>query len=137
MFYDVTVFFRWVAEVRNAGITVPIIPGIAPIQTWNGFIRSTTLSKTQIPQSYLDVLEPHKNDDEKVRSIGIKLVADMCRKILASGLGVRGLHFYTMNLEKGTKMILEELNLVARVEAIKPLPWRQVRCRTRDATEHR
>lgn len=126
MFYDVTVFLRWVVEVRKAGITVPIIPGIAPIQTWNGFIRSTTLSKTQIPQSYMEVLEPHKNDDEKVRSIGIKLVADMCRKILASGLGIRGLHFYTMNLEKGTKMILEELSLVARVEAIKPLPWRQV-----------
>jgi len=31
-----------------------------------------------------------------------------------------------MNLERGTKMLLEELNLVPRVETIKPLPWRQV-----------
>lgn len=125
MFYDVDIFIQWVKAIRAAGITIPIIPGIAPIQTWNGFQRATSLAKTVIPQSFLDVLEPYKNDDEKVRAIGTKLVADMCRKILGAGLGIRGLHFYTMNLEKGTKMLLEELNLVPRVETIKPLPWRQ------------
>jgi methylenetetrahydrofolate reductase (NADPH) len=126
MFYDVDVFIDWVKAVRAAGITIPIVPGIAPIQTWNGFLKATSLANTKIPQFFLDALEPYKNDDEKVREIGTKLVADMCRKILAAGLGIQGLHFYTMNLEKGTKMLLEELNLMPRVETIKPLPWRQV-----------
>ncbi|EKM50042.1 uncharacterized protein PHACADRAFT_264540 [Phanerochaete carnosa HHB-10118-sp] len=125
MFYDVEIFIEWVKQVRAAGITIPIVPGIAPIQTWNGFIKSTTLSGTTIPQLVRDQLEPFKNNDEKVREIGIKLVADMCRRILAEPLGVRGLHFYTMNLEKGTRMLLEELKLVPRVEVVKPLPWRQ------------
>ncbi|KAK2463578.1 hypothetical protein APHAL10511_004329 [Amanita phalloides] len=125
MFYDVEIFFSWAKAIRAAGITIPIIPGIAPIQTWNGFMRATSLAKTIIPQSWMDVLEPHKNDDEKVRKLGITLVAGMCRKILDSDLGIKGLHFYTMNLEKGTKMLLEELNLVPRVETLKPLPWRQ------------
>ncbi|KAK7012232.1 methylenetetrahydrofolate reductase [Favolaschia claudopus] len=125
MFYDVEVFIAWVKSVRAAGITIPIVPGIAPIQTWNGFMRATSLAKTIIPQSFLDALEPHQNDDEKVRQIGTKLVADMCRRILDEDLDIHGLHFYTMNLEKGTKMLLEELNLVPRVETIKPLPWRQ------------
>jgi methylenetetrahydrofolate reductase (NADPH) len=128
MFYDVDVFIDWVKAVRKAGITIPIVPGIAPIQTWNGFLKATSLAKIVIPQSFMDALEPHKNNDEKVREIGTKLVADMCRKILDAGLGIRGLHFYTMNLEKGTKMLLEELNLVPRIETVKPLPWRQVRC---------
>ena len=126
MFYDVQIFIDWVRAVRAAGITVPIVPGIAPIQTWNGFQRATSLAKIVIPQSFMDALEPHKNDDEQVRAIGTKLVAHMCRTILKANLGIRGLHFYTMNLEKGTKMLLEELNLVPRVETIKPLPWRQV-----------
>lgn len=125
MFYDVDVFIRWVKAVREAGITIPIVPGINPIQTWNGFIRATTLSKTEIPQDLMDILEPHKNNDEKVRELGTKIVAEMCRKILDANLGIKGLHFYTMNLEKGTKMLLEELNFVPRVETIKPLPWRQ------------
>lgn len=125
MFYDADVFIRWVKAVRAAGITIPIVPGINPIQTWNGFIRATSLSKTDIPQDLLDVLEPHKNNDEKVRELGTKIVADLCRKILDADIGIKGLHFYTMNLEKGTKMLLEELNFVPRVETIKPLPWRQ------------
>jgi methylenetetrahydrofolate reductase (NADPH) len=127
MFYDVDMFLDWVRAVRAEGINVPIVPGISPIQTWNGFQRSTSLSGTTIPQNLLDALEPYKNDDEKVRELGIQLVAQMCRTILDSGLGIRGLHFYTMNLEKATKMLLQELNLVPRLETIKPLPWRQVR----------
>ncbi|KAF9006069.1 methylenetetrahydrofolate reductase-domain-containing protein [Cyathus striatus] len=118
MFYDVEVFIDWVKAIRTAGITIPIVPGIAPIQTWNGFMRATSLAKTQIPQSLLNVLEPVKNDDEKVRDLVLNW-------ILKEDIGIRGLHFYTMNLEKGTKMLLEELNLVPRVETIKPLPWRQ------------
>ncbi|EAU90536.2 methylenetetrahydrofolate reductase [Coprinopsis cinerea okayama7 len=125
MFFDVDIFISWVKAVRAAGITIPIVPGIMPIQTWNGFIKATNLASTKIPQFFLDALEPVKSDDEKVREVGTKLVADMCRKILDSGLGIRGLHFYTMNLEKGTRMLLEELNLVPRIETIKPLPWRQ------------
>ncbi|KIM90496.1 hypothetical protein PILCRDRAFT_185319 [Piloderma croceum F 1598] len=125
MFYDVEVFISWVKAVRAAGITIPIVPGIAPIQTWNGFQRATSLAKTVIPKLFSDALEPYKNDDEKVRAIGTKLVADMCRRILEEDIGIRGFHFYTMNLEKATRMLLEELNLVPRVETIKPLPWRQ------------
>jgi methylenetetrahydrofolate reductase (NADPH) len=125
MFYDVDIFIDWVKSVRAAGITVPIVPGIAPIQTWNGFQRATSLAKTIIPKSFQDALEPHKDNDERVREIGTKLVAEMCRKILNANLGIHGLHFYTMNLEKGTKMLLEELNLVPRMETVKPLPWRQ------------
>jgi methylenetetrahydrofolate reductase (NADPH) len=126
MFYDVEMFIDWVKAVRAEGITVPIIPGIMPIQTWNFFQRATSLSKTIIPKLFLDALEPHKNDDETVRAIGTGLVADMCRKILNADLGIKGLHFYTMNLEKGTKMLLEELEFVPRIHMIKPLPWRQV-----------
>jgi methylenetetrahydrofolate reductase (NADPH) len=125
MFYDVDLFIEWVKAVRAAGITIPIVPGIAPIQTWNGFHKATSMAQIVIPQSFLAELEPVKNNDEQVRAIGIRLVADMCRKILDCGLGIKGLHFYTMNLEKATKMLLEELQLVPRVEVVKPLPWRQ------------
>ena len=78
MFYDADMFIQWVKAARQAGITIPIVPGIAPIQTWNGFMRATSLAKTHIPKHFLDALEPHKNDDEKVRAIGTKLVAELC-----------------------------------------------------------
>jgi hypothetical protein len=126
MFFDVDLFIRWVKAVREAGITVPIVPGVMPIQNWNGFQKATRMANTVVPQHFLDVLEPVKNNDEEVRKLGVKLVADMCRTILNSDLDIHGIHIYTMNLEKGTRMLLEELNLVPRIESIKPLPWRQV-----------
>ncbi|KAI0794186.1 methylenetetrahydrofolate reduct [Fomes fomentarius] len=125
MFYDIDMFVGWVKAARAAGITVPIVPGIMPIQAWNGFQKAASLAKITIPQFFLDELEPHKNNDEKVREIGTRLVANLCRQILAADIGIKGLHFYTMNLEKGCRLLLEELNLVPRVEVVKPLPWRQ------------
>ncbi|KAI0640789.1 methylenetetrahydrofolate reduct [Trametes meyenii] len=125
MFYDADMFIDWVKGVRAAGITIPIVPGIMPVQTWNGFQKASSMAKITVPQAFLDELEPHKNNDEKVREIGIRLVANLCRRILAADIGIRGLHFYTMNLEKGCRLLLEELNLVPRVEVVKPLPWRQ------------
>lgn len=136
MFYDLDLFVRWVHAVRAAGIDVPIVPGINPIQTWNGFQRATSLAQITIPADVLAQLEPYKNNDEKVREIGTQLVADLCRGILEADVGVKGLHFYTMNLEKGTRMLLEELKLVPHVQIIKPLPWRQVRVNI-ETVDHR
>ncbi|KAG0151802.1 hypothetical protein CROQUDRAFT_719708 [Cronartium quercuum f. sp. fusiforme G11] len=124
MFYDIDIFIDWVREIRAAGITVPVIPGIMPIQSWAQFQRITTFNKTAVPQAFLDELEPIQNDDQAVREVGTRLIADMCRKILDSDLGIKILHFYTMNLERGTKMILDELNLTPSRDITNPLPWR-------------
>jgi hypothetical protein len=43
-----------------AGINVPIIPGIMPIQDYNGFKRMTGFCKTYVPKEILDELEPIK-----------------------------------------------------------------------------
>lgn len=127
MFYDVDIFISWVKEVRAAGITVPIVPGIMPIQTWGQFERTTSMSSTVVPKHFLDVLEPVKDDDVQVREVGTKLVADMCQAILDADVGVKVLHFYTMNLERGTKMILDKLQFTPSRDITNPLPWRQVR----------
>ncbi|KAL1885665.1 methylenetetrahydrofolate reductase (NAD(P)H) met13 [Paecilomyces lecythidis] len=125
MFYDVDNFINWVEKCRAKGITVPIIPGIMPIQTYAAFIRRSNWTKSRIPPEWMEALEPVKNDDAIVREIGTKLVADMCRKLIASG--IYHLHFYTMNLAQATRMILEELKLTPSEETPlhKPLPWRQ------------
>jgi hypothetical protein len=41
LFYDVDLFIGWVKKCRAAGISVPIIPGIMPIQNYTGFKRMT------------------------------------------------------------------------------------------------
>ncbi|KAL2316097.1 Methylenetetrahydrofolate reductase [Schizosaccharomyces pombe] len=110
MFYDVDNFIAWVDKVRAAGINIPIFPGIMPIQAWDSFIRRAKWSGVKIPQHFMDTLVPVKDDDEGVRERGVELIVEMCRKLIASG--ITRLHFYTMNLEKAVKMIIERLGLL-------------------------
>lgn len=127
MFYDADNFIEWVRKCRAAGINVPIIPGIMPISTYASFMRRANWCEIKIPQPFLDALEPIKGDDMAVRQKGTELVAQMCQKLLDSKL-IHHLHFYTMNLEKATVMVLEHLNLLPTREGPapnRPLPWRQ------------
>ncbi|QDS69465.1 hypothetical protein FKW77_006223 [Venturia effusa] len=127
MFYDVDLFLDWVRKCRAKGITVPIVPGIMPISTYAAFIRRANgPMRCRIPKAWLEAMEPIKNDDSEVREVGMRLVAELCQKLLASG-EIHHLHFYTMNLEKATRMVIEELGLMPDVGSPvgKPLPWRQ------------
>lgn len=58
----------------------------------------------QVPAEVAAALEPIKHNDEAVRNYGIHLGAEMCRKILASG--IKGLHLYTFNKEVSALAIL-------------------------------
>ncbi|KAJ1949649.1 methylenetetrahydrofolate reductase (NAD(P)H) met13, partial [Linderina macrospora] len=121
LFYDVDNFLEWVDKCRAAGITMPILPGIMPIQNYSGFKRMTELCRISVPQEIWDRLEPIKDDDQAIKDYGIEVAADMITKM--KNAGVRGFHFYTINLERSTRLTLERLNLVPTVEEVRPLPW--------------
>lgn len=128
MFYDADNFIRWCLKIRKIGVDIPIIPGIMPISTYAAFIRRAKWSQVAIPQHFLDALDPIKEDDYSVREKGTELVRDMCQKLIDSGY-VKHLHFYTMNLERATIMVLELLNLIESVKDNEvvgvELPWRK------------
>eukprot|EP00761_Pharyngomonas_kirbyi_P009770 gb/GECH01009788.1/.p1 GENE.gb/GECH01009788.1/~~gb/GECH01009788.1/.p1 ORF type:complete len:593 (+),score=137.16 gb/GECH01009788.1/:1-1779(+) len=121
LFYDCDIFLKFVDDCKSKGINCPIIPGIMPIHTYNGFKRMTTFCKTQVPKHILEDLEPIKDDDEEVKAYGVKLCVTMCRYLMNHG--VRGLHFYTLNLEKSVAKILEGLELSSE-PIYKSLPWK-------------
>ncbi|KAI9218612.1 methylenetetrahydrofolate reductase-domain-containing protein [Blastocladiella britannica] len=121
LFYDTDLFLAWVQQCRAAGITCPILPGIMPIMTYSGFVKMTTLSNTTVPSHIHEALAPIKDDEDLVKSYGVRLAADMCRQLRDAGL--RHFHFYTLNLEKSVRLILEELQWSPPLEDRRPLPW--------------
>lgn len=123
MFYDVDAFLTFVHRCRKDGITVPILPGILPIQNFTGFKRMTGFCKTSVPKSIMDAIEPIKEDDVAVKEFGIRLGVDMCQRMLKSGL-CPGIHFYSLNLEKSVMGIIDGLDLIPQTESIRSLPWR-------------
>lgn len=130
MFYDADHFIDWCRSVKAKGINVPIFPGIMPITTYASFIRRAKWSDIKIPESFLEKLESHKENDFKIRELGCELVTEMCQKILHANV-VSHLHFYTMNLERATVMIMEKLNLIEdylgsnSITCQSSVPWRK------------
>eukprot|EP00960_Hanusia_phi_P047246 758314-Hanusia_phi.AAC.11 len=122
LFYDVDIFLKWVKDCRDIGITVPIIPGIMPINAYAGFNRMTGFCKTKVPKAIRDGLEAIKDNEDAVKEYGVQLVTDMCRRLLDNG--IPGLHMYTLNLEKSTIAILNNLNLLQNTTSRRALPWR-------------
>jgi len=106
-FYDVDVFIDYVEAVRGAGINVPVIPGILPIQNYNTFQRMTSICRTRVPPEVPRQLAPIRDDDEAVKRFGVAYAVDMARRLMAANPG--GLHFYTLNLERSVREIVSGL----------------------------
>ncbi|KAJ7928632.1 methylenetetrahydrofolate reductase-domain-containing protein [Mycena leptocephala] len=117
LFYDVDGFLQWVQKVREAGITVPIIPGIMPIQTYSSFLRLTKLCGTRVPDTVMEALDPIRNDDQLVKDYGVQLAVEMVRRLTTEG-AISGVHFCTLNLEKSVQRVLEDLRWTGSSEVV-------------------
>ncbi|KAL4401820.1 methylenetetrahydrofolate reductase 1 [Malassezia pachydermatis] len=104
LFYDASSFARWYHACRAAGITVPIIPGIMPIQNYTSFRRMANLCGVRVPADTLKKLEPIKMDDAKVKEMGIELSIQLIREVQKE-TGIHAFHMYTLNLEKSVTQV--------------------------------
>jgi len=135
LFYDNEGFFEYVDKCKKMGITIPILPGIMPIQSYGGFSRMTSLCKTKVPSHITDTLEPVKDDDEKVKDKGVEIAIKQCKELMAKG--TPGLHFYTLNLETSVMRIVQGLGLVPDWTSTRNLPWKQSADQARKGEEVR
>ncbi|KAI0807792.1 MTHFR-domain-containing protein [Fomes fomentarius] len=113
LFYDVENFLQWYKKIRAKGITVPIIPGIMPIQTYASFLRMTKLCATRVPPEIMHELVPLRHDDQKVKDYGVNLAINMIKQLQAGG--IQGVHFCTLNLEKSVTRVLETLGVAGNI----------------------
>ncbi|EEP79034.1 conserved hypothetical protein [Uncinocarpus reesii 1704] len=115
--YDIVAYKKFESMLRNheSGVfkTIPIIPGLMPIQSYSRLTRITKLSHACVPPEILARIEKCKMDDEAVKRVGVDVVSELVDEIKTiSCPGPRGLHFFTLNLEKSVSFILERCNLI-------------------------
>lgn len=106
MFFDNKKYFDFVAKCREAGITVPIIPGIKPL---TGKGQLTVLPKTfhiDIPEALADEAEKCK-DNTSLKELGIQWAIHQSRELIQAG--VPTLHFYSMGKSDPIYRIAKEL----------------------------
>lgn len=106
MFFDSNIFMAFFNDCRAKGINVPIIPGIMCINSIAGTYRMAKFCKSALPDQLIEAMEQVNQDDhDAVKAFGIQYGIKLSRELLQ--FGVQGLHYYTLNLEKVVKGIIE------------------------------
>ena len=114
LFFDNAHYFSFVARAREAGVIVPIIPGVMPITSYEGVKRMTTLSAAELPEGLERELEARRDDPEAIAELGVAYATLQSAELLAGG--APGIHFITLNRSPATRAILAALRLMQ--------PWR-------------
>ena len=106
MFFDNKKFFEFVTAAKQAGINVPIIPGIKPIATKKHLQLLPQVFKIDLPEALIEAVESCK-DNKAVRQVGVEWCIAQSRELLAAGVPV--LHYYSMGKSDNIKAIASEL----------------------------
>jgi methylenetetrahydrofolate reductase (NADPH) len=107
LFFDNADYFAFVKRAREAGIEVPIVPGIMPIISAASIRHITSLCGARIPAELKRALSDVEHDDALTMQVGVEWATLQCRELLARG--VPGIHFYTLNKSPATRSIFQSL----------------------------
>lgn len=106
MFFDNEKYFNFVRTCREAGITVPIIPGIKPVVKTDQISVLPRVFACDIPEAFASELRKCKTDAEATE-IGVEWSLSQCRDLIARG--VPGIHFYTLFASESVRRIAKEI----------------------------
>ncbi|KAK5993244.1 Methylenetetrahydrofolate reductase 2 [Cladobotryum mycophilum] len=119
LFFDIEAYDKFETTLREhpSGVfkTIPILPGLMPIQSFAMIKRTTKLSHARMPEDLTSRLNAAKGDDEKVKLVGVDILSELVeqvREVKSRTPGPKGFHFYTLNLEKAVSFILERTKLI-------------------------
>jgi methylenetetrahydrofolate reductase (NADPH) len=108
-FYNADSYFHFVEECEAMGITVPIVPGIMPINNFSQLARFSDACGAEIPRWIRLKLEGYGDDSASIKAFGLEVVTELCDRLLQGG--APGLHFYTMNMAGPSSTIWQRLGL--------------------------
>ena len=106
LFFDNKHYFDLVARAREAGIKVPIVPGLMPVPSRRSLAVMTAMSGATVPAGLQAAIDAAP-DDDAIRAVGVRHCISQCAELLEAR--VPGLHFYTFNRARAPMEILAAL----------------------------
>lgn len=107
-FFETETFLRFRDRCDAAGIEAPVVPGILPIENWQGVRKFATSCGTAIPP-WLDQAFETAERDGRAELLATALCTEMCSELRAEG--VEAFHFYTLNKPQLTRDVVHALGL--------------------------
>ena len=108
MFFDNNLFYNFLYKIREAGITVPVMPGIMPITNGNQVERAIKLSGSLMPQRFKCLVDKFGTTPAAMKQAGIAYATDQIIDLFANG--IRNVHVYSMNKPDVAAAILRNLS---------------------------
>ena len=110
MFFDNNLLYRFLYRIREAGISVPVIPGIMPITDKKQIERALRLSGSFMPRRFLDLVDKFGDNPAAMKQAGIAYAIDQILDLFAAG--INNIHVYTMNKPDIASTIMNNLSEV-------------------------
>ncbi|MBD5156313.1 MAG: methylenetetrahydrofolate reductase [NAD(P)H] [Butyrivibrio sp.] len=95
MFFDNNIFYNFLYKVRDAGIKVPVIPGIMPITRANQVENAVKLSGCNVPERFKSIVDRFGDSPAAMQQAGIAYATDQIIDLIANG--INNIHVYSMN----------------------------------------
>ena len=108
MFFDNNLLYNFLYKIREAGITVPVIPGIMPITNGNQVERAVKLSGSFMPQRFKSLVDKFGSSPLAMKQAGIAYATDQIIDLYANG--ITHVHVYSMNKPDVAAKIQENLS---------------------------
>ena len=110
MFFDNNLLYNFLYKIREAGITVPVVPGIMPITAGNQVARAIQLSGSFMPQRFKSLVDKFGDNPKAMEQAGIAYATDQIIDLFANG--IRNVHVYSMNKPDVAAKIQDNLSAI-------------------------
>ena len=110
MFFDNNLLYNFLYKIREAGITVPIVPGIMPITKGNQVERAIKLSGSFMPQRFKSLVDRFGSEPDAMMQAGIAYATDQIIDLYANN--ITHVHVYSMNNPQVAQKITENLSRI-------------------------
>lgn len=110
MVFDNNLFFNFLYKLREAGVTVPVLPGIMPITKANQVERAIKLSGSYMPTRFRSIVDRFGSDDAAMTQAGIIYATDQIIDLYANG--ITNVHVYSMNKPEVAEGIKSSLSSI-------------------------
>ncbi len=116
-FFENSLYFRYLDRVRAAGIAIPIVPGILPVQNFKLTKNFATRAGASVPAWLADRFDGLDDDPATRKLIAAAVAAEQVIDLVDHG--VTDFHFYTMNRADLVYAICHLLGLRADVHPLR------------------
>ncbi len=107
LFFDNSLYFRFLEKCREAGVHLPVIPGIMPVTHYSQIERFTAMTGCFIPEDLKADIEKSRDNPEEMLESSIRFTVKQVTELIRGG--APGIHFYTLNQSRAVMEIIRRL----------------------------